>query len=160
MSVDIRILLQEWLNQSEKDLIREYNDMGLRSSGNLEKSLQSKVTGTDTIAVGVMTGSSYIYQLEHGRRPGKQPPIQAILDWINDKGIVADGISERSLAFIIARKIGLEGIQVPNRYNNGGLITNTFTDERLKDLRTILTTVIAKDSINDIVKEIKKEIKK
>lgn len=50
----------------------------------------------------------------YGRGPGKMPPINAIEQWIKVKGITPktyNGIptSEKSLAFLIARKIGREG---------------------------------------------------
>lgn len=43
-----------------------------------------------------------------GRKPGKQPPIDTIVKWIEDKRISYDG-SLRSFAYLVARKIGKEG---------------------------------------------------
>lgn len=54
---------------------------------------------------------------ENGRRPGKMPPVSAILEWIEAKRIVpyadANGRvpSLNSLAFLIARKIGRDGTE-------------------------------------------------
>lgn len=61
---------------------------------------------------GALTGAAYYYQLVHGRKPGKQPPIESILGWIQKKGIAPEDISERSLAFLIARKIGKVGTDI------------------------------------------------
>lgn len=52
--------------------------------------------------------------VEYGRRPGKRPPIDAIEQWIKVKPIIPDPINGRvpttkQLAFLISRKIGMEG---------------------------------------------------
>jgi hypothetical protein len=47
--------------------------------------------------------------VEVGRKPGKMPPIQAILDWLIAKKIGANPAKLRGLAFGIARKIGRVG---------------------------------------------------
>lgn len=61
---------------------------------------------------GDLTGSSYFYWQIHGRGPGKQPPIQNIIDWIRSKAIALVDITEKGLAFLIARKIGREGTNI------------------------------------------------
>lgn len=66
----------------------------------------------------------------YGRKPGKMPPINAIEQWINVRGITPKSknglpVSEKSLAFLIARKIGRDGTEgshflepaVENAYN-------------------------------------------
>ena len=58
----------------------------------------------------------YYYYLEYGRRAGKQPPIEAIEEWIRVKPIIPYAINgkvpdTRQLAFLIARKIGWEGTE-------------------------------------------------
>ena len=52
---------------------------------------------------------NYIMTLENGRRPGKMPPVAPILAWVQSRNITPDDISQESLAFLIARKIGREG---------------------------------------------------
>lgn len=52
--------------------------------------------------------------VEYGRRPGKRPPITAIEEWVTLKPIIPDPIngkipSTKQLAFLISRKIGMEG---------------------------------------------------
>jgi len=72
--------------------------------------------------------------LETGRKSGKQPPIETIKQWIQDKGVftaILQQISISSLAFLIARKIGREGWK---REQHGGvnLISEVVTDERIQ----------------------------
>ena len=47
--------------------------------------------------------------VEVGRKPGKMPPIQAIVDWLIAKKVGRDPAKLRGLAFGIARKIGRVG---------------------------------------------------
>lgn len=59
----------------------------------------------------------YWRYVEYGRRPGKFPPPSAILDWIKVKPVLprpdAHGRipTQKSLAFLIGRKIADEGIK-------------------------------------------------
>ena len=65
--------------------------------------------------------------VEYGRNPGKQPPPEAILEWINKKPIrlrdksggfiEATESRKRSLAYLIGRKIGTKGTEGILYYN-------------------------------------------
>lgn len=93
-----------------------------RSSGNLIGSIQplgsefqdSKITGSMSLA-------SYWKYVEGGRRPGKWPPYDAILRWVTEKPVIPKAgkggkiPTEKQLAFLIQRKIGLEGIKPGNQ---------------------------------------------
>jgi len=83
-----------------------------KASGSTEKSIRKESTiGKD------LKGSIYaqesIYYLMFGRKPGKFPPISAMLEYIRAKRIKPKGkISERSLAFLFARSIAKKGTKI------------------------------------------------
>jgi hypothetical protein len=96
------------------------------ASGTLEKSLsyrlqiKGKSINISVYAKG-KAGQYFLFR-ENGRKAGKQPPIDAILDWMRIKPIkLRDKQSgkfqkptealKRQVAFLIARKIGKEGIK-------------------------------------------------
>lgn len=55
---------------------------------------------------------SYWYYIEHGRGPGKFPPIQAIQDWMEAKHIIPrENRTVPQVSYLIARKIAKEGTQ-------------------------------------------------
>lgn len=54
-----------------------------------------------------------------GRRPGRRPPIQALEAWV-EKVLGVPRARVRSVAFLVARKIGREGIP-PNPYHERAL---------------------------------------
>jgi hypothetical protein len=122
-------VVKEWLEQLRIDLIAEYDRLGLRASGNYEKSLY--YFATDKRAI--MYGAKYAYQMQYGRNPGTYPPRKAIEDWIDAKKLTYT-IPKSTLAFLIQRKIFREGIKVPNKYNAGGVIATVITEERIQQL--------------------------
>jgi len=72
---------------------------------------------------------NYIMTLEHGRRPGKMPPSTPILEWVRQRGINPPDISQESLAFLIARKIGREGSLVFRQGGNTGIISEVQSED-------------------------------
>lgn len=63
----------------------------------------------------------YWYYVEHGRQPGKFPPVDKILDWIDIKPILPypdkNGKlpTPNQLAYLVGRKIATEGIEAGNQ---------------------------------------------
>lgn len=143
-------VVKEWLEQLRIDLIAEYDRLGLRASGNYEKSLY--FFATDKRAI--MYGAKYAYQMQYGRKPGTYPPREAIEDWIDAKKLQYT-IPKSSLAFLIQRKIFSEGIKVPSKYNAGGVIANVITEERIQVLIDKLRFVNILQVSSDVVEIIK-----
>lgn len=124
-----KILFNEF-NLLKLDLIKKYDQKGMRASGNWANSLELQ-RGTMSIK---LLGEPYSQQLESGRQAGKAPPSKVIEQWIIDKGIssrIQGKISISSLAFLIARKIAREGWK---RQGFGGvdLISEVVTDQRIQ----------------------------
>lgn len=122
-------VIKKWMEELKRDLVAEYDRLKLRASGNYEQSLVP--FNTDKRAI--LYGAKYAYQMENGRLPGTYPPRKAIEDWIDAKGLKYD-IPKSSLAFLIQRKIFREGIKVPNKYNDGGVLSNVITEDRIQRL--------------------------
>jgi len=113
-----------------EDLIRKYDELGMRSSGQWAKSLEVQATEFS----GIILGLPYTQQLATGRKPGKFPPIKSIEEWILEKPIRFEPeISISSLAFLIARKIAREGTKY---FQEGGteLIESVITPKRIQSI--------------------------
>lgn len=123
------ILIEEW-ELLRTDLIKRHNQLGMKASGRWERELAVFYKRMSV----ALFGEHYTYYLVNGRKAGKMPPVKAIKQWIEDKGIASNikgKISVSSLAFLIARKIGREGTRY---YRRGGtnLIESVVTPQRIQ----------------------------
>lgn len=136
----IKEIIDTWLEEVRKDLIKNYDRLGLRASGKWAKTLEPESNIKDDNIKASMLGQQYTGALEEpGRKPSKNNQGGklriAIRQWIDDKRIrPKGGISKDSLAFLITRKIHEEGIKVPNKYNKGGLVSDVVTKEKIQEL--------------------------
>lgn len=99
----------------------EYQDNLIRNdriaSGDLLNNIEYEVTRGDFTYTIYVKMKDYWYFVENGRKAGKWPPIQNILDWIKAKPVLPRPNAEgklptpQQLAFLIARKIGEEGTE-------------------------------------------------
>jgi hypothetical protein len=149
------------INEFGKKLVTDtglsLDSNGSTASGKTKDSLWYKVTPTSF----KFYGRPFINTLEIGRRPtssgGDGSLKRAIRQWIDDKGIIANGITKDSLAFLITRKIHREGDLLFNGANFQGktkpteIIYGVINDGRLNQLKNSL--------LFDVVTQVKKEIK-
>lgn len=99
----------------------EYQDNLIRNdriaSGDLLNNIEYEVTRGDFTYTIYVKMKDYWYFVENGRKAGKWPPIDNILNWIRVKPVLPRPNAEgklptpQQLAFLIARKIGEEGTQ-------------------------------------------------
>lgn len=117
----------------------------VNSSGNLAKSVRYEVTDSKLI----IYAADYIYQVNRGRAPGKFPPIDAIKDWIDNKGLSYD-IPINSLAFLIARSIANKGTTA---WQQGGtdIVEDVITPTLLEEIRQDFTEAVVKRITSEII---------
>lgn len=93
-------------------MTEELKRNGSYYTGALANSIQYEVRESNFTFQLVRTMLTYGNYVDQGigRRPGKRPPVQPLIDWIKFKRIpVPTGMSVEGFAFLIARKIGKEG---------------------------------------------------
>lgn len=102
--------ISKLLDGVREAIVQDQKDKGMVSSGKSAASIKKQVDYYS----GKLLGASYFFQQKFGRRPGKFPPISAMLDYIREKGITPRDpkTSERQLAFLFARKIAREGTSI------------------------------------------------
>ena len=119
--------LQQVLDDFTKDVAETYKSLLLRDGKNATGELISSikpmapelVDGTFECSLSLAPHWKYV---ENGRRPGKFPPVENILDWVKAKPQLArpnrlgrKEITPKQLAFLVARKIANKGIQPGNQ---------------------------------------------
>ena len=112
--------LGEYAEKAKELYKRKLTDKGINASYKLLNSVETTVKrGDDTFTV-VINLEPYWYYVENGRKAGRFPPIDKILEWIRIKPITPYSDSrgrlptEEQLAFLIARKIANEGTEGRN----------------------------------------------
>jgi len=154
----IKEKIDNWLNESKTDLIKNYDRLGLRASGQWANDLETKQSATGNGYKITISGSKYSGVLESGRKPNtNQSGLKAwvgwagstfLKDWVKRKGINAS-------PYAIAWKIAREGIKVPNQYNAGGLVTDVMTKGRFNKLMKDIGMIILTDVKSDVIKQFK-----
>lgn len=91
------------------------------TSGNLRDSIYFDVITNDQGTSLVLYAEDYWKFVEQGRSPGKQPPQEKMLEFVQKKNIMPKPYqlksgksvlpTQKQLAFLIGRKIGKEGIK-------------------------------------------------
>lgn len=146
-------MLIEWTNT-----IQVLNEFAIR----LRNTYQDKLIQDDKIATGNLLNSvEYIVQkdgqaisvslqledyykwVEEGRKPGKFPPIDKMLEYIRVKPVIPDERNgripdEKQLAFLIARKIANEGIEP-------GYQLRDSIKETMEDFESAIEEAVRKD---------------
>lgn len=147
-------VLTKEFDKLSADLTDRHNELGMRASGNWAQENIVEADESGTVVSARIIGEKYTEQLQFGRKPGKFPPLAAIEQWINDKGIVPD-IPIRSLAFLMARKIANEGTKY---YKQGGtdLIDSVVTADRIDSIIAKVGIINVEGIVSGFVTELKK----
>lgn len=89
------------------------------NTGHLRGSINSVVYGSPPDFFGVVSSPIlYASPVEYGRKPGRQPPVDAIAYWVRRKNLVPDDQVE-SVAYLIARHIGRYGTKGAHMFEKG-----------------------------------------
>lgn len=94
----------------------ELDARGKNASGVLSQTVRSLVQRQGTMYAVDLSLADYWKYVEYGRRPGKFPPPDKILEWIRVKPVLPRPLAngklptDKQLAYLIGRKIAREGI--------------------------------------------------
>lgn len=138
--------LQAALNSFLSDFIATYKGLLIRddkkASGNLIKSLKPvSIVFEGYRYTGSISLASYWKYVEYGRKPGKFPPVNKILDWIRVKPVIPRPINgikptQKQLAFLISRKIARDGIKPGNQFEEALNLTWAKDSKMISDAIT------------------------
>lgn len=113
---------------------------GKNASRRLSDSVQTVLEASQALITLRGSALDYWKYVDQGRRPGKMPPEVPILAWIRTKRIAPELTKRwqlRSLAYVIRRKIGREGIKGTPIFSEEG-------DKLSKRLEELFDTDIAR----------------
>jgi hypothetical protein len=138
-------IIREEIESIVADIKELYNNSGKRASGQFEKELEVVYSPNKAVIRGVV----YLA----GRKAGKMPPVQRIIEWVKLRGIKAieKNVSQKSLAWAIAKKIAKSGT---NRENALNIYEKVITPQRINRI----IDRVAELNVNRLITEIRAEL--
>ncbi len=141
-------LVEEFLTGIQQEMIAYLDANNRNASGRSAASIQvQNVSNTG----GQLIGADWIEYTFRGRGPGKMPPMNAIIDWLNSRGL------PRGMAWSIAKKIAEQGTALYRELHALGkqsILDDIITQEKItkfiEDLTAIYTAQIQSE-INSIL---------
>lgn len=140
VAIDIRRILTSALEEAKVKIQQNLASTGTNASGRTSQSLTVEVDGN----TGVLYGRQAFGTVETGRKPGRVPYNfrDIIYQWMQDKGVHAkvegrrsQESADRSMAYIIARKIANEGSKLYRDEGRDDIYSNVLplTIERVRN---------------------------
>jgi hypothetical protein len=136
-----------WGQQRIAALRSLYESKRLKASGDFGRSLELKVDESQGLKI-TFLGNRQIEMMTSGRAANKnQSPekLRAFVGWAGST-IFAEWVKNKGLSispFAVAWKVARDGVKVPNRFNDGKILEETFSPEAMKDLTNQLGVGIA-----------------
>ena len=109
--------LDEYAEKAKELYKRKLTEKEINASYKLLNSVETTVKRNDDEFIVSINLEDYWIFVENGRKPGRFPPIDKILEWIRVKPVTPYSDSrgrlptEETLAFLIARKISRDGTE-------------------------------------------------
>lgn len=138
--------LTHTIDEMCRELLQEYvsnlRSNGHEATGELANSATYDLNVSGNAIQITISLAEYWKYVEYGRRPGKFPPPDAILNWITTKGILPTTDSNgklpttQSLVFLIGRKIAEHGIEGTHDFEKAQNTILARYESRLADALT------------------------
>ena len=115
--IEVARILSEYAKRFEELIKVKIQDNDKIASGKLLASISTKVELNGAIYTVKLNSLKYLQYIEYGRKPGKWPPREPILQWVKDKRLPTAEYTgdkklptEKQMAYLVSKKIGTEGI--------------------------------------------------
>jgi len=158
--MSVESIVNKWLSDVQVDLVKNYNRLGLKASGNWPNQLEPTTEiGTSNIKAG-MLGAPYTGAIENGRSANFNQSEEAITKWVGWAGntFIKQWVQDKGIdisPFAVAYKIAREGWKVPNKNNAGGLVSDVVNKKRIGDLMRELSLSRIEDIKSDLLDNLK-----
>lgn len=148
-----------FMSKSVTDLKANADKLGLTYTGKYKDELEYRVIEESTTTKYQIWGGYHTQFMENGRAPNKDKSVAAAkklypiaLEWAMTKGPSVDNVKQ--FAFRVALKWVYKGIQVPNSYNPGtvvsDIINKSWFDEGIRTAGGALLPQIKSDVLRSI----------
>jgi len=102
--------LANFIEGIRAESVRRMAALGRNATKRLSNSLKTEVVKIGTGSTQAeLSGLNHWAFLGNGRRPGKKPPVDPLIEWVKAKGLASEDKEVKKIAYIIQRKIAEEG---------------------------------------------------
>lgn len=148
--MDRKEAITAFMDKVKKLYIEDQLEKGITASGASAKSLRTEASYDG----GQLYGFAYLRYQFDGRRAGKMPPVEKIIQWLKDKTSFRIEFDRtkglRSLAWAIAKKIAKQGTDI-----NQGKRPGLSIQEKLEDSRRELAKELLKGTREEVIERFK-----
>ncbi len=127
-----------FMNKTKTNLQANADRLGLTYKGKYKDELEVKIIEESNTTKYQIWGGYHTHFMENGRAPNKDKSPEAAkklypiaLEWAMTKGPSVDNVKQ--FAFRVALKWVYKGIQVPNAYNPGTVVSDVINDEWFRE---------------------------
>lgn len=149
-------ILSKFLNSLSQEIKANAISQGRTASHKTEKSMY--VEADDN--TGILYGDIAVNAWETGRKGGKGPKgfQSIILQWMKDKGIfqAEKEAKQKSIAFLIARKIQDSGTNLFRTGGNSGVLSKVITNDRISTFEKLIIQKYGQKVVEDFATTFKK----
>lgn len=86
-------------------------ELVLRRTNIKSDKVDETIVETNQDAVSIYLPDHYEF-INDGRRPGRRPPVRAIIEWIKEERVIIPaGMNANQFAFLVSRSIGRKGMK-------------------------------------------------
>ena len=143
----MRAVLENNAKSLVRDLQKSFKDKKLSATGRTARSIREEVSDSGFR----ITGPLHIEALVFGRGPskrrggsGSEPLWRALQKWARAKGININ-------PYAAAKKIHKFGIKVPNRYNDGKVISDVINEKRVDEIASSILDFRTKQFTSQVI---------
>jgi hypothetical protein len=159
--MNIKDVLQKWADSKQVELVKNYDRLGLRASGEFEKSLRNEIIETPKSIQLIIKGAQHSYWMQNGRQPNKNQNKEYTKRWVGWAGstFLKKWVEDKRLSinpFAVAWKIAKKGIIVPNKFNSGGVISDSINKKSIGELIKEVGRIESSIVVSNILKEFRK----
>lgn len=154
--MSVKLKIEAALVDLQRELVLNYDRLGLRASGNWANELENIYNETGSgYSFGIL-GANYTDVLQSGRRKNTKQTKESLRSWVGWAGstFLKDWVENKGLQispFAVAWKIAREGVKVPNAFNKGGLVTDVINEQSVEKFSEIIRF--------DVIESISSEVK-
>lgn len=142
----IQDVMKSFFVDSENMIRSNMTAAGVNASGKTAESIRTVTLSPFHI---ILEAPGYVYVLEKGRGPGKRPPKNSIIEWLQTKPVSIEKTLD-SAYWAISTVIAQKGTKLFQEGGRKDIITPVLDKERFNALQKTLADMTLKETVDQL----------